>query len=161
VSIAHLAQELLRVYLDAQRLSNGSTVSLSDFAPGRHGKGGHGKHGATTADLHFGRDLPLCVELERNLARFTKVYADKVDAERRGRRESTAGGDRRSKAKKAENRAILAAVGLDSTALAYMYGRTTEGVRKLRRCHGLDPATGEPVTRDTLTAPAREALAVR
>lgn len=121
------------------------------------GKGGHGKHGATTVAPTHGADLPLAVRIERLQSRVATIV-ERWLAEEEERATGRPCHDRRSSAKQAETRAILAAVGQDPTEVAYLYGRTTEAVRKLRQRSGLDPDTGERVRRDVLTAPADDQL---
>lgn len=87
-------------------------------------------------------DTPAAVEMERQLGRFVTVWRNRLQAE-----QAPSAGDRRSAAKRSTDAAILAAVGADPTELAYLHGRTTEGVRKLRLRRGLDPDTGERARR--------------
>jgi hypothetical protein len=113
------------------------------------GSGGHGTHGERGRALDFGDDLPLSVEMERALVRFATVWGRRLEAAQSGAPAFTVKGSRHNPAKRQEDAAILAHVG-DPTEAAYLYGRTTEGVRKLRLRRGHDPETGLRIRRDTL-----------
>lgn len=121
-----------------------------------NGRGGHGKHGQRSAHLAFAQDLPVAVEMERSFARWCDVWEARLDGADPAQ---SAPGAKTGKAKRAEDKAIVAAVGMDPTALAFIYRRTTEGVRKLRLRNGLDPDTGERTPRTRmLTEHPRETL---
>ena len=150
MTISESVEELVRIYRGTLLLPTASAIDYSRDVVSQ-GKGGHGKPPS------FGADPPLSVQMEQALARFVRVWQRRLDEARAGAN-GRSSHDRTSTAKREEDKAILASIGEDPTALAFLYGRTTEGVRKLRRRHGLDPDTGERVKRDTLTAPARAAL---
>lgn len=141
---------LLRVYRGLGLLTNTSAVD-----PSRErlnlGKATHGSM-KTSRPLGFRGELPPSVEMEEALGRFVQVWERRLDEHSRGRVQ-TASGDRRSTARKAEDDAILREAGRDATEVAYLYGRTTEGVRKMRGRRGFDPDTGERIVKDNLTAP--------
>jgi hypothetical protein len=116
--------------------------------------------------LSFGRDRPLEVRMAESFARWLDVW----DREVNGGGQRVNEEDTRSAARKAQTKAILGEVGMDPTALAFIYGMTTDGVRKLRGRNGRDPETGQrasqlraeridgaPTHRAPLTAPARVA----
>ena len=113
------------------------------------GEGGHGTHGERGRALNFGDDVPLSVEMERALARFATVWTRRLEAAQSGAPAFTVKGSRHNPAKRHEDAAILDHVG-DPTEAAYLYGRTTEGVRKMRLRRGHDPETGLRIRRDTL-----------
>jgi hypothetical protein len=83
-------------------------------------------------------DLPLQVELERSFRRFTEYWRARVEHGPSPIHKR----DRRSAAAKARNKAILGEVGIDPTAIAFYYGLTSEGVRKIRTNAGRDPDNG-------------------
>lgn len=141
-----------------------------------HGKAALQAEGATTgtgpkisrskagsSDLHFRGDLPLPVEMERSFQRYVRYWTQRLKAEAEGRP---------SDARRATTRAILAEVGVDPTTVAFVYGSTTEAVRKLRGRNGRDPDTGQhkramqseridgkPSSRSPLTAPPESVIA--
>lgn len=117
-----------------------------------NGRGGHGKHGITTSPNTFGHDLPTAVAMELSFARWCDVW------ERQGQpAQPTAARAKHGTARQAEDRAILDAVGMDPIDLGYVYRRSTEAICQLRRRRGLDPQTGERVSRpEPLTALARD-----
>lgn len=151
-------RELIDVCRDARMASEGATVSLGERVSG-------GKSGS--AHLEFSKDLPVSVELERTIRRVADVYRQRVG----GRQSGVISADKSSAQRKAQTRAILGEVGMDPTAVAFMYGMTTESVRRLRGKHGRDPDTGQhsralrqeridgaSTQRAPLTAPANAAL---
>lgn len=123
-------RDLIRVARDASMLAEGRTSTLSERVSG-------GKPGS--AHLSFGGDLPVVDRLEHSIRRLTEVYAAEVDGTGAERVRSQ---DKTSAARKAKTRAVLAEVGMDPTAVAFVYGMTTEGVRKARGRAGFDPDTG-------------------
>lgn len=149
-------ERIVRAYRGSTLLANAQGVDYSRDVVSQ-GDGGHGKHGTTTTEPSFGDDPPLPVRIVGLVERVADVVERDLDVERRGPGARPAGHDRRSRAKRDEDQGVLSQRG-DPTRVAYLFGRTTEGVRKLRKCHGLDPATGERVKRDTITAPARDQL---
>lgn len=158
VTFAESIERLIRTYRESILLADASAIDYSRDVI-NHGSGGHGKHGTTTTTPSFGADVPLSVEMERFLARAGTVFARRLEAERRGATATVPNGDTRSKAKRDETSAILAEVGRDATEVAYLYGRTTEAVRKLRLRHGMDADRGERVrVLRPVTAPARDQL---
>jgi len=86
--------------------------------------------------LGFGADLPASVEMERSLRRWVDYWTQKVKAESEGRPRD---------AQKARTRAILAEVGLDPVAVAFVYGVTDDAVKKARGRAGRDSHTGQRV----------------
>lgn len=83
---------------------------------------------------------PLAVEWSERVKRL--LVAAERDLARAQARPTSA--DRRSDAKREADSRIVARVneGRDPTYVAFLEGRTTEGVRKLRLRHGLDPDDG-------------------
>lgn len=96
---------------------------------------------------------PLSGEMEESFARFVEVWGRRVEDERYGVVPTVNKHDKKSRARKAENSAILREEGRDSTEVAYLYGRTTQGVEKIRARAGLDPKTGLRLAPKPLTAP--------
>lgn len=150
-------EELIRVYRASLLLPNPGAVDYGRDVVSQ-GKGGHGTHGERGRIATFGQDVPFCVAMETALARFVEVWEARLRREVSGVPGHAPKGDKVGSAKRAEDRAVLACVGQDPTEVAYLYGRTTEGVRKLRQRNGLDADTGERARRDVLTAPARTTL---
>lgn len=157
-TFAGAIEELIRTYRGTLLLANAPAVDHTRVRVSR-GSGGHGKHGTTTLAPTHGADVPLSVEMEDALARFALVYSRRLDVEQKGAEGHVPHGDSRSAARRDETRAILAQVGSDPTEVAYLYGRTTEAIRKLRLRNGLDADTGERVRRQVLTAPGQSAMA--
>lgn len=128
------------------------------------GKGGHGTHKARgqapTGALQSGLDRPEFIWWLEQAERL--VLALERDVEHNARRpEGThARGDRESAVKRATDRRIVSEVyeGRDPTFVAFLEGRTTEGVRKLRQRHQRDPDDGSrlPASARPITAPARD-----
>jgi len=120
-------------FLDVAKLHRKATLQAEGATTGTGPKISGSKSGS--ADLQFhGGDLPLSVEMERSFQRYTSYWTERLKAETEGR--ST---------RHVTTRAILAEVGVDPTTVAFLYGSTTEAVRKLRGRHGRDPETGQPV----------------
>jgi hypothetical protein len=144
-AFAKNVEALIRVYRAGLLLPNAQAVDTSRDVVS-NGRGGHGKHGTTTTTPTFGADAPLPVELERSLGRFVEVWERRLEAHT-----SAVDGDlsrpgaKTGAVKRAEDDAILRAVGLEPIDLAFVYRRSTEAVRKLRLRNGLDPETGERV----------------
>ncbi len=120
-----------------------------------------------SSHLTLGTDLPVSDRLVRSFARWLDVWEREVQGQRPG----VPSGDKVSAARKAQSKAILGEVGMDPTAVAFIYGTSTEAVRKLRGRHDRDPDTGQrtselrveridgaPTHRAPLTAPAPAAL---
>lgn len=89
------------------------------------------------------RDLTVSEELERTIRNVAEVYRRKAE----GGTVSVSSTDKTSSARREQNKAVLSEVGMDPTAVAFIYGMTTESVRRLRGRHGRDPDTGEHVSR--------------
>jgi hypothetical protein len=156
--IAEAIERVIRAYRASLPLPNAQAIDYSRDVVS-HGKGGHGKHGTTTTRPTFGADAPLPVQIERMVERMARVIEARLEDELEGAQPNAARA-KTGKARREEDRAILAAVGEDPTALAFVYGRATEAVRKLRQRSGRDPDTGERVpTPRPITAPAREVAA--
>lgn len=147
-------------------LGDGGAVDPARVRPSR-GRGGHGKHGTTTAppDGAFAR-----LEDQAPVVRWVERFARQIEAAERELEDARGGaeahapnGDVRSRLRKSETRSILEDyVGVDPTTVAYIFRRTTEAVRKLRARDGRDPETGERVRREgPLTALPRDAEASR
>jgi hypothetical protein len=139
-------KRLIRVYRAATLTSGADAASLTERVSG-------GKPGSSL--LQLGDDLPLHLRMEASIARVVDVYEREVEGKRPPH---VAPGDKVSAAAKARTKAILAEVGWDPTAVAFMHGSTTENVEKLRGKYRLDPQTGERVRERPLTAPPRVAL---
>lgn len=109
------------------------------------GKGGHGTHktrgGAPTGTFAPIHERPLVVQYADRIERLCAAMEVDLAAE--------AGADVPSPAarKRREDAAILAEEGRSPTWVAFVYGRTTEAVRKLRSRADFDPDTGEAVWR--------------
>jgi len=88
-------------------------------------------------------EQPLAAQYAERFRRLLLALERDLDAIERGSQP----GDR----KREEDRAVLQEKG-DPTFVAFIYGRTTEAVRKLRQRRGLDPDTGERMKRDLLTS---------
>lgn len=155
-SVALHLERLIRAYRGSLLLSNVGAVDPEAAADRvSTGRGGHGSHKARTAPT-FGAELPLSVELEHLIERLATVAERRLEDAKRGATGRPAQ-DKVGRAKRAEDAAILREQGRGATEVAYLYGRTTEGIRKLRQRSGLDPETGERLDRPRpLTAPARE-----
>lgn len=110
--------------------------------------------------MHKGSSPPrsngaMTLDLEESFQRFVEVMARRVEAAQAEMRGNPAvHGDTKSKARKAETDAILGEEGKDPTEVAYLYRRTTEGIRKLRVRYGKDPDTGYSRDVKPLSAPA-------
>jgi hypothetical protein len=128
-----LVRRLAKLYRDATLTSGASAASLSERVK-------ESKPGASL--LGFDED-PLPVRLEDALERFLVVWEEEVAGTGAERVRDQ---DKTSAARKAKTRAVLADVGMDPTAVAFVHGMTTEGVRKLRGRHGRDPDTGVRLT---------------
>lgn len=124
------------------------------------GKGGHGTHkarGSAPSGAFDGLEerAPVVKWAER-ISRILDAAERECEAYERGAQATGPAQDKVSDRKRGEDRSILADyVGEDPTTVAYIFRRTTEGVRKLRQRNGLDPDTGERITRDVLTAHPR------
>lgn len=153
-----LVRRLAQVYRAATLSSGTSAASLGERVSGS-------KPGS--AHLSFDGDEPVTVRMEKSLARWLDVWEREVEGGVAG----VVSADRTSARRKAQTKAVLGEVGLDPTAVAFMYGMTTESVRRLRGRHARDPETGQRVTelraervdgkastRAPLTAPGRAAL---
>jgi hypothetical protein len=152
--------EVARLHGKAQLGSYaGGTSSLAERVSGS-------KPGSV--DLRFGADLPVSVEMERSLLRWIEVWRRKVE----GQNPALPSQDKTSSARKAQAQAILGERGMDPTAVAFIYGTTTEAVKKQRGRNGLDPDTGQrkgalnqeridgkPSRQSPLTAPPSSVLA--
>lgn len=115
-------RELIDVCRGARWSAEGAVSSLSERVSGS--KPGSG-------NPRLARDLTVSEELERTIRNVAETY--------RGRAEGVSNG--------AQTRAVLDEVGMDPTAVAFIYGMTTESVRRLRGRNGRDPDTGEHVSR--------------
>lgn len=167
-------RELIQTYRDSLLLPTPSAVDPSKgglagnggLAPGK-GKGGHGTHGQRSAHLAFGDDVPFPVRMERWLQGAAAYWRHQLEREQKGvekaglpeelvelasalngiassRQDGRHGGDRKSGAKRAEDRQVLATKG-DSIVVGLLFGRSAESVRRLRERAGQDPHTGEHV----------------
>jgi hypothetical protein len=114
------------------------------------GKGGHGTHktrgGAPAGVFTPMHDRPLVVQYVDRLERLCEAMEADVATVKHGSTNRPAA-DKRSAGKRRDDRQILGEEGRDPTWVAFVYGRTTEGVRKLRQRADLDPDTGEAVRR--------------
>jgi hypothetical protein len=120
------------------------------------GRGGHGTHKergiAPSGTFAALEERPAVIQWAARFGRMLDVAERELEEARSGAVATSAKGARTGAVKDAEDRTILKDyVGMDPTTVAYIFGRTTEGIRKLRGRKGLDPATGERAQRDTLT----------
>ena len=119
--------EVLKLHRQASLQAEGATTGTGSKVSGSK---------AGSAELYFrSGDLPLAVELERSFHRYLTYWTERVKAEAEGNR---------SDVRSAQTRAILGEVGMDATTVAFIYGSTTEAVKKLRGRNGRDPDTGQP-----------------
>jgi hypothetical protein len=150
-----LVRRLAAVYRRATLTSGASAAPLSERVSGS-------KPGSSLLGFD---ETPLPARFEDALERFLVVWELEVDGLGA---ETVRDQDKTSAARKAKTRAVLAEVGMDPTAVAFVYGMTTEGVRKLRGRHDRDPETGvrnpelrqqridgKPTHQAPLTAPGR------
>jgi len=130
-TIAEPLVQAMRLHQQARLEAEGATTGTSDRVSGSK---------AGSDDLYFRGGLPTSVEMERFYRRAADYWARRVE----GRdAPSTFRKDSRSEGKRDQTRAILAEVGMDATAVAFIYGSTTEAVKKLRGRNGRDPDTGQ------------------
>lgn len=156
MGIRESIEGLIRTYRASLLLPNADAVdpTCGGLADGREGvsapgrpSGGHNAHGEHGRLLSFDpTDLPVCVEIERDLARLLTVAQRRVEAAQSPSSRS-ARGDRVSPVAKAEKARILASYG-PAIEVAYLSGWTESGVRKARLQNGLDPDTGERVRQE-------------
>lgn len=124
-------RELLEVARVASLLAEGHTTGpLGNRVSGSK---------AGSAHLTFSRDLPVSERLERTIRRVADVYRAEVEGTGA---ESVRAQAKTGTARQAKTRAVLGEVGMDATAVAFIHGMTTEGVKKLRGRHDRDPDTG-------------------
>gem|GEM_PF-6790239 len=122
--------EAMRLHREAQMASYaGRTSSLSERVSGSK---------AGSIGLGFGADVPVSVRMEQSLLRWVGVWEREVEGQNPALRSQ----DKVSSTRKAKTQAILGEVGMDPTAVAFIYGTTTEAVKKQRGRNGLDPDTG-------------------
>lgn len=126
-------RELIDVARDTRMVSEAAAASLGERVTGSKPGSSH---------LEFAADLPLSVELERTIKRVSDVYRARLE----GGGSGIAKADRTSSATKARTKAILSQLGMDPTAVAFIFDSTTHGVRQLRGRHGRDPDTGQRLT---------------
>lgn len=120
-----------------------------------------------SSHLTFADDLPVTDEMQRSLQRWVDVWKRRVQEQS----PALPSQDKTSSARKAQTRAILGERGMDPTAVAFIYGVSTEAVKKLRGRNGFDPDTGlrdselrqeridgKASKQAPLTAPARAAM---
>ncbi|HEX3241129.1 MAG TPA: hypothetical protein VHR18_13465 [Solirubrobacterales bacterium] len=112
--------EAARLHTQAAMRAEGATASLAERVSSSKPGSSH---------LSFYADLPLSVEMEQSLLRWVQAWEQKVEGQT-------------SDARRAQTEAILGERG-DPTAVAFVFGSTTEAVRKLRGRNGRDPDTGQ------------------
>jgi hypothetical protein len=151
-----LLRDFARIYRAAQLDGGGvKAASLDQRVTGSKPGSSH---------LSFGSDRPLEIRMVESFARWLDVWEREAE---QCPVSVVNDADHRSAAARERKRAILDEVGMDPTALAFVYGMTTESVRKLRGRNGRDPETGQrasqlraeridgaPTHRAPLTAPA-------
>lgn len=143
-----LGERVNRILLDLLLLLEGGAIDPTRDVVST-GSGGHGSHKARSAPPGaFARfhDRPLVEQYAERFERLCIAAERDLEAVRQGV-DTRPARDTRSKRKRDEDRAILREVGRDPTWVAFVYGRTTDSVQRLRKRHGLDPNTGERAPR--------------
>lgn len=143
-----IAARLNRVLGQLLLLADAGAIDQTRVRVNR-GSGGHGTHkGRGMAPEGAFATLEERSPVVQWSARFDRMLA----IAERELTEAQSGRAASPARKRAEDRTILKDyVGVDPTAVAYIFGRTTAAVRKLRSRNGRAPDTGERASRDVLT----------
>ena len=139
-SMEQVISELVLTFQGTRLASDAPGSTLSEFV--KRSKPG-------SVHLEWAADaLPLQVEFEQGLRRFNEYWRTRLEHGGKPIRAH----DRRSGAAKGRQRAILREVGMDPTAVSFLYGVSSESVEKIRGNAGRDRKSGEPTeaTREEL-----------
>lgn len=132
----------------------GAVQSTERVSMGRGGHGTHKERGkAPAGSLAPFHERPLVVQYVERIQRVCEAMERDLETMREGGTVRRGPRDTRSPHYRAEAEDILREQGRPPVYLAFIYGWTEDGVRKLRGRNGLDPDTGERVSRrDILTS---------